>query len=181
MLSKYLARPAHERYDLKFHEFFERFNVGTRPPQARQRDGGCDEFVVGTQTYYCWVPVRQPLRFYRIVSIFPSAGETFYLRLLLLHRSTRSLAGLRKVDDITYATYQQAARRLGLIEDADETFQTLRDAIGGVSPRALRRMFACLTVHGFPTAVIYDEDDGENDVMRYSTACICHSIHSNIN
>lgn len=162
-LAKYLNRPNKAEYDhLRYHEFFERYQISCYRPRNAQND----EFHVGTRTYYCYRHVQQPVRFYRIVSVFPSTGEQFYLRLLLLHRPGRSFAELKTINGRTVESFQQAAKELGLIEDADETYQTLQDAIGGTSPAGLRKMFACLTLHGFPTASIFYDNAEDNAVMR---------------
>lgn len=178
MLSKYFNRPVKDGFNnLRYCEFFELYNVTTQPPSNRPADQ-YDAFVVGNRTYFCWTPARTQVRFYRLINIFSASGELFYMRLLLLHRPARSLKDLRTIinratnEAVEYPTFLQAAQALGLIEDADETFETLREAISGVSPRGLRRMFACMTVHGFPTAVIYYDRGGDNDVMRYPNAIV---------
>ena len=183
MLSKYFKRPDDDQFNgLRYNEFFELYNVTTQPPANRPADE-YHSFIVGSRTYYCWKPSRTRgcIRFYRIVNVYSASGEIFYVRLLLLHRPTRSLRDLRTMRDAqgqpteVHQTFQQAAQALGLIEDADETFQTLRDTLGNISPRSLRRMFSCMTVHGFPTAVVFYDNDGDNDVMRCvpCTVLIC--------
>lgn len=165
MLSKYFHRPQSPLYDnLRYHEFYERYSVTTTRPVTHP----CDEFQVGTRTYYCYQSGRQAVRYFRIASIFPSAGDAFYQRLLLLHKPARSLADLRTINGTTMPNFQMAAKELGLIEDADETYRTLQDAIAGTSPRGLRQMFASLTMHGFPTASIFYDGtlEAPNDVMR---------------
>ena len=50
--------------------------------------------------------------------IFPSAGELFYLRMLLLHRKgVRSYTDLITIGGIEEPTYFDACKALGLIED----------------------------------------------------------------
>src|SRR3546814_322557 len=122
---------------------------------------------IGRSTYYCVKPQRRTLRFCRIVTVFPSAGELFYERLLLLHRHARSMRELRTVDGQIFETCQQAAKALGLIDDSDETYNTLADAMGGTSPRGLRRMYASMMMHGFPTAIIFYDESNDNQVLRF--------------
>lgn len=73
---------------------------------------------------------------------------------------------LRRVRGVTYKTCQEAAKALGLIESDDETYKTLHDAMGGSSPAGVRKMFSCMMMHGFPTAIIYNNDDPSNAVLR---------------
>lgn len=162
-LTKYFRRPAGEDFDnILYHQFFEVYEVRTRPVSR----GHHDIMFIDGMTYYCVKPQRRKLRFCRITTIFPNAGELFYERLLLLHKAARSIQDLQTIDGVTYETCQQAAKALGLIDDGNETYNTLADAMGGTSPNGLRRMFAAMMMHGFPTAVIFYDNSDDNQVLR---------------
>jgi hypothetical protein len=96
-----------------------------------------------------------------------NSGEVFYLRLLLLHTKPFRWGDAKKVGDITYDTFQQAAIAAGLITNqtaAMEAFQQhLTDE--GILPNALRGLFATMTLEGFPTICIFEDDDLRRRMM----------------
>ena len=65
----------------------------------------------------------------RIQKLYPSAGEIFYLRILLLHKHCRTFEDLLTVDGVELKTFQGAAEALGLIEHGDEGNFALNEAI----------------------------------------------------
>lgn len=165
-LEKYLHRPLAVEYDaLLFHEFFENYEVRTSISSSQRESGNYDQVRLGRYTYYYYR--RRGVRFCRVRSISPFTGELFYKRLLLLHVPVRSLLQLRVVNGRRYTTYQEAAKHLGIIEQENGTYKTLLDAIGEGSPASVRRMFATMTMHGFPTAPIFYDNSPENEVLRY--------------
>ena len=165
-LSKYFARPHGPDYDnLLYHHFFERYCMSTVLPGHARQANTYGEMVVGNRTYYCWRPVRRGVRLFRLASIYPSVGEVFFVRLMLLHKPARDMRNLKTVHGVQYHTTQEAAKAMGLIENDNETYNTLVDALAGGSPAALRRMFACMTMHGFPTAPIFYADPPNEILM----------------
>ncbi len=52
--------------------------------------------------------------------LYPSSGEVFYLKLLLLHTALRSFILARTVDGTVYESFQAAVRALGLLDDNAE-------------------------------------------------------------
>ncbi|XP_021722674.1 uncharacterized protein LOC110690153 [Chenopodium quinoa] len=69
-------------------------------------------------------------------------GERFFLRLLFLNvRSPTSFEDLRTVNGCVYPTFQEAALKLGLIEDDDAAGLTLFEACETHMPAALRCLF----------------------------------------
>ena len=64
-----------------------------------------------------------------MLSVHPSAGERFYLRLLLtVVKGARSWRDLRMVGDVEYPTYKDTCRARGLLDDDGEWDQCLREA-----------------------------------------------------
>ena len=65
----------------------------------------------------------------RIHMIFPSAGELFYLRMLLLHvKGPTSFSDLKTVGNMELDSYFQACKARNLIEDDDLWIKTLGEA-----------------------------------------------------
>ncbi|XP_021751575.1 uncharacterized protein LOC110717231 [Chenopodium quinoa] len=79
----------------------------------------------------------------RLAFVFPAEGERFFLRLLLLNvRSPTSFEDLRIVNGCVCPTFQEAALRLGLIENDDVAELTLSETSEIQLPSALRGLFA---------------------------------------
>ena len=56
----------------------------------------------------------------RLQIVAPRAGELYYLRALLLHRSAYSFEELKMVNGVHHRTFQEAAITIGLFEDRSE-------------------------------------------------------------
>ncbi|XP_021717622.1 uncharacterized protein LOC110685399 [Chenopodium quinoa] len=83
----------------------------------------------------------------RISFVLPAEGERYYLRLLLLNvRNSTSFTDLRTVDNYVCATFQETAKRLGLLEDNDAASICLTEAAEIQLPCALRRLFATILI-----------------------------------
>ena len=81
--------------------------------------------------------------------LYPSSGDVFYLKLLLLHTSPRSFEEAGTVDGTVYTTFREAAQALGLLHDDAEgqlCFNEARDS--GYSPAQLRALLVTLIVDG---------------------------------
>jgi len=160
-LEKYFARPDTPEYNaLTYHAFYENYFVSPTVSASMRESGDYGVISLGERTYYCWKRQRSFI-FCRLRAAYPSQGEKFYLRLLLLHQPARSMQGLKTIEGQAFATYQEAAKHLGLIDRHDETYNTLLDATGQATAKAVRRMFATMTIHGFPTATVLSR--GLND------------------
>ena len=61
--------------------------------------------------------------------IFPSAGELFYLRMLLLHvKGPTSFSGLKTIGGMEMDSYLGACKALNLIEDDELWIKTMMEA-----------------------------------------------------
>ncbi|XP_021732610.1 ATP-dependent DNA helicase PIF1-like [Chenopodium quinoa] len=88
----------------------------------------------------------------RISFVLPAEGERYYLRLLLLNvRNSTSFTELRTVDNYVCATFQETAKRLGLLEDDDAASICLTEAAEIQLPCALRRLFATILIFCQPS------------------------------
>ncbi|KAJ9553040.1 hypothetical protein OSB04_017085 [Centaurea solstitialis] len=87
----------------------------------------------------------------RFVSVNPSEGERFYLRLLLSHiDGPTSFKDLRTVNELLHPTFQKVALERGLIENDDNLSQCLAEASVFQFPSALRRLFTTLLIYCEP-------------------------------
>ena len=83
----------------------------------------------------------------RLAFVGPSEGERYYLRLLLHNvRSPKSFEDLRIVNGHIYATFQQAALKLGLMEEDDAIELCLTKGCVIQMPHVIRRLFATVLI-----------------------------------
>jgi hypothetical protein len=120
--------------------------------------------------------IRRPLYLYRrcnnvqsvvrLEMIYITAGESYFLRLITKNRAYKSFEDARTVDGITYITFQEAAVAANYIEDANDALVCFTEACGyadgmadvHLRPSSLRGLFAHLTLNGYPTLKIFNED-----------------------
>ena len=118
----------------------------------------------------------------RMNMIYPTAGEIYYLRLLLLHFATRSYHEL-KLDQNSHQsnslllhtnvteTFQQSCVAKLLLDDQNEAVRCFEEAMVFGSPKDLRNLFVIQTLQGFPTwNIFYDS----NKRKAMSIDFICH-------
>ena len=92
----------------------------------------------------------------RIKSVWPGMGEVFYIRLLLFHKPARSFEELRTIDGTLHDTFEGASRAAGLLQDANEGWLAMEDAIAEYrSPSQLRFLFAKLIDEGAPAVDLW--------------------------
>ncbi|GKA08743.1 hypothetical protein Tco_0688074 [Tanacetum coccineum] len=74
----------------------------------------------------------------RLVYVHPTAGELFYLRLLLCHqKGCTTFAHIRTVNKIVYGTFRGACEALGLLGDDKEWHIALEEASISSTPTQL--------------------------------------------
>eukprot|EP01022_Parablepharisma_sp_SALTPOND_P030442 TRINITY_DN7629_c1_g2_i1.p1 TRINITY_DN7629_c1_g2~~TRINITY_DN7629_c1_g2_i1.p1 ORF type:complete len:1733 (+),score=72.80 TRINITY_DN7629_c1_g2_i1:935-6133(+) len=90
----------------------------------------------------------------RIYYVSPSAGERFYLRVLLQHvkgaTSFKDLRTDRETGEV-YPTFQRAAASLGLVENDAEWARCLREAAITKNALQVRNLFAYILIYCSPT------------------------------
>ncbi|CAN0599189.1 unnamed protein product, partial [Laminaria digitata] len=86
----------------------------------------------------------------------PDQGDVWFLRLLLLHRPANSWAHIRTVDNTIFETYEQTARALGLVHDADEYVLCLQEAAQFSTAKELRQLFTTLILSGAPAPPLWE-------------------------
>ena len=88
----------------------------------------------------------------RMVTIHPTSGELFYLRLLLKHRAGAiSYEDLRTIDGIVHDDFKSACIYLELCEDDTEWINCLNEAVLLSRPYSIRCLFSNIVLHCHPT------------------------------
>jgi hypothetical protein len=88
----------------------------------------------------------------RMYFIAPSAGEVYYLRLLLtVVKGATSWANLRTVNGVEHPTFKAATLALGLLDDDTEWRHCLRDAAHFKTGHQLRWLFGMMLEHCCPS------------------------------
>ena len=80
----------------------------------------------------------------------PSAGELYFLRLLLCYkRGPKSYEDLRTIDGVEYHTFQKACQIMGLLDDDSALEELFLEAVGYLTNcNLLRRYFCMLLLYG---------------------------------
>lgn len=159
LLIRYLARPQHPDLDnLTYVEFGSKCRLEKHNPDKDMHP------LDVLEDFYPDRP-RMRIRFYqpghagvcRIQMVYPRHGDVFYLRALLLHRSARDWVDLRTVEGVTYGSYQEAARAMGLFDNRNEGIMAFEELLEyGAPPTQLRWIFAVLAVEGSPALTIWE-------------------------
>ncbi|OMO67949.1 DNA helicase PIF1, ATP-dependent [Corchorus olitorius] len=143
-LSSVLARPGIER--TMFTEWFE----------ANKR---CEDamrlFYVDFPTEWTWkatektwVPRQNRRSIGRIIYVHPSAGELYYMRLMLNEiRGATCYEDLRTVDGIVYDTFREACLAMDLLGDDSEWIRAMEEASQVQTGDQLRRLFVTLILN----------------------------------
>jgi hypothetical protein len=92
-----------------------------------------------------WSPRKDGFAYGRVYFVSPSAGERYYLRMLLCTvPNPTSFQSLRTVNDIVYPNFKAACAALGLLASDDEYKFCLTEAAAMQTGRQLRRLFATI-------------------------------------
>jgi PIF1-like helicase/Helicase len=90
----------------------------------------------------CWTPRKMGNRIGRITYVHPSAGERYYLRLLLnTIKGPMNFDEVKTVALVTYSTFREACQVIGLLGDDKEWDNALTEAAGWCSSGQLRSLF----------------------------------------
>jgi hypothetical protein len=200
-LSIYFARPL-LLANYKYTEFFTHFAYSRKIP-ARFRNSviwnsttlehGIDSFNI---QHFCiditfnfpflqhtgrglYLFSRDPTKAKSIIRmnwIFPSAGEIFYLRILLFNMPAMSFRDYRIVNGVELQTFQLAAVARNYVDDDKEAYLAFQNVLLMSTPAELRSLLVLLTVEGYPTlSIIQDEDmfsSMYDDYLHHDNECI---------
>jgi hypothetical protein len=101
----------------------------------------------------------------RVEVVYVTAGDIFFLYLIMKNRAVISFEDAMTVDDVRYATFQQSAVASGYVKDRKEALECYRNVAENtltpqgdihLTPANLRGLFCHLTLEGYPTREIYD-------------------------
>ena len=106
-----------------------------------------------------------------MVTIHPTAGDIFYLRVLLKNRSGAvTFDDLKTVEGINHEDFKSACISLGLCEDDSEWINCMNEAKEIAHPWAIRKLFCSILINCEPAspAAIYEQfkDDMSEDFLR---------------
>jgi hypothetical protein len=106
----------------------------------------------------------------RIWDVCPSEGDIYYLRALLQHRPASSHVDAQTVNNIEFATFQEAATELGLFANEKESEYALTEAIQSLkTPWQLHLLFVHLLVNDcVPTPLAHWENFQESFALDYT-------------
>jgi hypothetical protein len=164
--------------NLKYAEFFKKYNTSSELPKYYNKNPNAKNNVSLDRHYfkvhmdpdqkiqYVYVPVRQVKRCVRIEMLYVTSGDIYYLRLILLNRKARS-----DNDVLTYTpvrgggepivcrSYQQSAIAHGYVDSVADVTATYDDMCANGTGAQCRSYFVVLTVHGYATHAIFDDDE----------------------
>jgi hypothetical protein len=95
-----------------------------------------------------WRPRTPAPKIGRIYYVHPTAGELYYLRMILMIvRGAQSYADVRTYNGIVYSTYREACEAQGLLEGDNEWYLLFDEAILTASSQQLRQLFVTILLY----------------------------------
>lgn len=95
-----------------------------------------------------WTTRKKGFKLGRLRYVHPSAGETFYLRMLLMVvKGAKSYEDVRTYEGTIYCTFREACQARGLIGDDTEWSFVFDEAIIWATPYQLRNLFTMILVY----------------------------------
>ncbi|XP_062006831.1 uncharacterized protein LOC133723982 isoform X2 [Rosa rugosa] len=93
----------------------------------------------------CWTPRKQYETIGRIAHVHPTLGEVYFMRMLLnIQKGCRDYNSIRTINGITYPSYQEACRILGLLGDDREWIEALTDSSHVATASEMRQLFVTI-------------------------------------
>jgi len=158
----YFNRP-HELYYLKYTELFNMYTWSHKRPKGF-RENNPGNYVVSISGYsidiFLFKRSKAKTSITRLETIAITAGELFFLRLILYNYPKQTYADCMQFNNRSYATYQEAAVAAGIVKDNDEVYSCFEEAahFQDTTPAELRTLFYIATLQGFPTLRIINEE-----------------------
>ena len=122
------------------------------------------------RTFYVYERQKRDKFITRIQHANATIGEQWYLRLIMLHSSPRSYEDARTVNGVLHPTFQAAARAMGLLDDFNEAFMCLQEAITVCQEgEPLRRLFCILLRERWPLSTIITVQQSDANFVEYDT------------
>lgn len=149
-LLRYFRRPTRPEYDMiTLLQYFEQYQILVGMEGQGDRDQGD---LNGRQVAVVrpYQPTKRKVARFR--NYLPSAGELYYLRILLTHLPARSFDELFVCHGVRYPTYHDAAIARGYIPATHDGIFAVREAISlHIVPVTVRQMCVFLMEDGFLT------------------------------
>ena len=171
-LQIYFNRPSNLK-NLTYTLFFQKYTYSNkRPRQLTNRSiaSNNDYYEINisyiNKPYYIYTRNETNKNITRMEMVPLTIGEKWYLRLILYKTPVISFKDARTVDGITYATFQLAALARKLVEDENEAITAFQWAISFSTPAELRTLFVIMTMQGFPTLIIYENNELKIKLME---------------
>ena len=135
----YLNR-RHTDVHIKYPEFFKKYARSYKKP-AKYNDLTCYTIQIPRIAKPIYISQRDSNRrcITRMGMLYPTAGEIWYERQLLLHYQTSSFLQLRTINGIVYQTFQEAAVQ-------NEVIACFMDILYISTPSEKRSSFSVLTL-----------------------------------
>ncbi|KAE8738589.1 hypothetical protein FOCC_FOCC015928 [Frankliniella occidentalis] len=149
----YLNRPDDPVFEnLTYQQFYENYIIHTSRPN---RNPGKRVYDHASGKHYL-TPRELGECVCRLYWVSPNRGELYYLRLLLSSFPCRGFADLKAKGGEGCESFQETARRLGLIDNEQEYAEALRQASEFMVGPSLRNFFVTLASIGAPARVLWD-------------------------
>ncbi|XP_015948903.1 uncharacterized protein LOC107473830 [Arachis duranensis] len=135
-----------DKATIKESMFIAWFQANTEYEAARQLtyNNFSTEFV-WKHSLRIWEPRKTNTAIGRLFFVPPSAGELYYLRMLLnIVKGPRSYEELRSFNGVVYPTFRDACYAHGLLDDDQEYIDTIEEASHWSFRYYLRKLFATL-------------------------------------
>ena len=121
-------RPSNfEFHNLRYEEYYELYHVGLH---AKRKSADVSTFhdqpPAGIEIFV--VQPRAHSHICRMYHVLPTAGELYFLRMLLLHVPARSYNELLTFNNEIYATFHAAAIARALVASGEEAKMALEEA-----------------------------------------------------
>ncbi len=131
-------------------------------PRARDLtyNNFCDAYTWVKSTGTWKRRVKKGYQVGRMYSVFPSAGDKYYLRILLCQvKGAKSFRDLRSYENVVYDTNRAACLARGLLQDDEEWRLCIRDAAVFRMPSQLRSLFTYILRENSPLnpAALFEE------------------------
>jgi len=165
----YFRRPLQLRQIL-YTDFFKHYMHGSTLPKKYSNNANLlnlDYFIISIselrrknnqQNLYYIYKRSNTDNITRLEMLPISSGEIWYLRLILYKVPIDNFEDAKRFENITYNTYQLAAIARGLVKDENEAITAFEMVMYTSTPAELRTLFIILTIEGFPTIPIYNNE-----------------------
>ena len=155
--------------DFTFKDFYKEYYYSYDVPTQGRRNRGAEfcfeiKSPKSDRKLFILKYVKDPVHIVRMKMLYPSAGDSWYLRLILQKRAVKSWKDARSYPpegeegSVEYANHQLAARSAGylvndILEEGKLCFDEAMLCVDR-TPHSLRGLFATLTLEGFVTTSI---------------------------